>query len=364
MFSHNGKISTRQVMILLILQMFNMNMLIMPRISTNYLGRNGYIASILAVILGLVYVFFITSLTTRFPGSTFVEISNSLLPKWIANIVLLLLVIKLIVSVGLELRLFGEMISQIMLSKTPISVIMIVLALAAAYLVKSGSEATARMGEILIWFIGIPLIIALLVLVFHSDYREVLPFFRVEPSQVAMGTVLTSAMFVPLEILLMLNGLMEKPLTSKKAGRKAVIIIGVLQAVITLLCIAQTGLKETRSQIWPVIVLMKSIGMKDTTVENQEALMLIVWIFSVYMYVSVNIYIIGLIGSRVCNFKRENIFVLPLIPVVLLVALYPRDLGVVYSYYLKFEYYYGMYFVVPIPLILLLIAKIRGVGNE
>lgn len=364
MFSHNGKMSTRQVMILLILQMFNMNMMIIPRVSTNYLGRNGYVASIIAIVLGLIYVFFITSLTTSFPGLTFVEIANSVLPNWIANVVVLLLALKLIVSVGLELRLFGEMIVQIMLPKTPISVIMIVLVLAAVYLVKSGVEATARMGEILIWFIGIPLSISIIVLVFNSDYRELLPFFRVGPMDVTIGTVLTSVMFVPLEILLMLNGLMEKPSTSKKAGRTAVVTIGILQGIITLLCIAQNGLKETQSQIWPVIVLMKSMGMNDTVVENQEVVMLIVWIFSVYMYVSISIYIIGLIGSRSCKFKRENIFALPLVPIILLVALYPHDLGVVYRYYLKFEYYFGLCFIIPIPFILLLIAKIRGVGND
>ena len=93
--------------------------------------------------------------------------------------------------------------------------------------------------------------------------------------------------------------------------------------------------------------------------ENQEVLMLIVWIFSIYMYLSVSIYLITVIGSRVCKFKRENIFALPSIPIILLAALYPRDLGVVYTYYLRFEYYYGLWFVVPVPLILLLIAKIR-----
>lgn len=364
MFSHNGRISTRQVMILLILQMFNMNMLIMPRVSTNYLGRNGYIASILAIVLGVIYVVFVTSLTTKFPGETFVEISNSLLPEWIANTLILLLVIKMIISTGLELRLFGEMISQIMLPKTPISVIMIALILCAAYLVKSGAEATARMGEVLIWFIGIPLVIALLILICNSDFREILPFFRVQPLEVVEGTVLTSVMFVPIEILLMLNGLMDKPLASKKAAKKAVIIIGILQAIITLLCIVQNGLEQTQNQLWPVIVLMKSMGSRDTIVENQEVLMLIVWIFSVYMYVSTSIYIIGLMGSRSCKFKRENVFVLPILPIVLLVGLYPSDLGVVYSCYLKFEYYFGIFFIIPIPLILLLIAKIRGVGNE
>lgn len=361
MFSHNGKISTRQLMILLILQMFNMNILIMPRIGVGYWGKSGFLAPLAAIILGEIYLLCVTSLTRRFPKSTFVEITTQLLPKWIAYVVITLLAVKLTVSVGLELRMFGELISQIMLQKTPTVVIMIVLTVSAAYLVKSGIEATARMGEIVIFFMGVPLIIALGITIFRVNYEEVLPFLPIELSNVAVGTGLTSSLFVPIEILLMLNGLMDKPQMSRKAGTAAIISIGVLQALITLLCITQNGSNEILRQLWPVIILMKSVGMNNTVAENQEILMLIIWIFSAYMYVGIGIYIISLIGSRTCKFKRENVFVLPIIPIILLVALYPHNLGIVYRYYLRFEYYFGLWFLVPIPLFLLLVAKIRRI---
>lgn len=361
MFSHNGKISVRQTMILLILQMFNMNLLVMPRIGVRYWGRSGYIIPIISIALGLVYLFCVTNLTTKFPNLTLVEIVKRILPQWIAVIVVFLFVIKLIVSAGLELRMFGELISQIMLQKTPIAVIMIVITVAAAYLVKSGIEATARMGEIVIFFIGVPLIIALGICIFRVDYKEVLPFLTIEMDDLLIGTGLTSCIFVPIEILLMLTGLMAKPHKCRKAGVGAIVTIGVLQAIITLLCITQSGCNEVRRQMWPTIVLMKSIGMNNTIAENQEILMLIIWIFSVYMYLGISIYVVSLIGSRTCKFKRENIFVLPVIPIILLVALYPHDLGVVYNYYLKFEYYFGIWFLIPIPLFLSFVAKIRGI---
>jgi len=359
MFSHNGKISARQVMILLILQMLNMNMLIMPRIGANYLGRNSYIAPIIAILIGLIYLFCVTSLTTKFPKSTFVEITKELLPNWISYILIVAFAAKLVISVGLELRMFGELVNQVMLPRTPISIIMIVFILSAAYLVKSGIESTGRMSEILIYFIAVPLIIALLIMIFKTDYREVLPFFQVDPTDVGIGTVLVSFMFVPLEILLMLNGLMEHPNRVRKSGIRAIIVVGVLQAIITLLCITQNGLQETQTQMWPVIVLMKSLGMNDTIVENQEVLLLIMWVFSIYMYISTSLYIISLIGSRSYKFKRENVFILPAVPIILFIALFPNDLGVVYSYYVRFEYYYGIWFIIPIPLILVLIAKMR-----
>lgn len=359
MFSHNGKVSGRQMMILLILQMFNMNLLIIPRICTQYLGRNGYIAPIIAIIIGVIYLFIITGLTLRFPDFTFAEISKHLLPNSIAYILILLLCVKFIISTGLEVRMFTEVIAQVMLPKTPKSVIMIVLLLTVAYLVKSGVEAIARMGEVIIYFVIVPLIIVLLMIIFRVEYKEIMPFFQISPREVLAGTGLTSFIFIPLEVLLVFNGLMNKPEEIKKVGVKAIITIGIIEGIITLLCITQCGVKEIKNQIWPVIVLMKSIGLNNSVQENQEMLMLIVWIFSIFMNVSISILSISLLGSRSCNFKRENVFVLPVLPIILLIALLPHDLGRVYTYYLNFQYYYGIWFVMPIPLILLLIAKIK-----
>lgn len=360
MFSHNGKISARQMTILLILQMLNLNMLMMPRVGSYYMERNAYLAPIFAIVIGLLEVYIITALTNQFQGQTLVEITKALLPNWLSVIIVLLLAIKLVISTSLELRMFGELISQIMLPKTPITLIMMCLLLVAAYLVKSGIESTGRMGEIMLYFIGAPLIIALLLIAFRTSYEEVLPFFRINLSQAVKGTGLVSIMFVPLEIMLILNGLMHYPEKARKSGNKAVIILGILQGLITLFCITQNGVYETQNQMWPTVLLMKSLGMKNSIVENQEVLMLIVWIFSVYMYVCINLFMSSLIGSRCLHFKRENLFILPLVPIVLLLANLPYDLGMIYKCYLNFEYYFGLWFVIPIPLILLCISKLKG----
>lgn len=360
MFSHNGKISARQMTILLILQMLNLNMLIMPRIGSHYMERNAYLAPIFAILIGLLEVYIITELMNQFQGKTLVELTKAILPNWLSVILVLLLAIKLIVSTSLELRMFGELISQIMLPKTPITLIMMCLLLVAAYLVKSGIEATGRMGEIMLYFVGAPLVIAILLITFRTKYEEVLPFFRIHFSDAIKGTGLVSIMFVPIEIMLMLNGLMRYPEKARKSGIKAVIVIGVIQGLITLFCITQNGVYETQNQMWPTVLLMKSLGMKNSIVENQEVLMLIVWIFSVYMYVCINLFISSLIGSRTLNFKRENLFILPLVPIILLLANLPYDLGMIYNCYLNFEYYFGIWFVIPIPLILLCITKLKG----
>lgn len=364
MFSHNGRISTRQVMILLILQMFNTNMLLLPKLSTYYVGRNGYILPIVAIVFGIIYVYCITALTMRFPGKTLVEIACEILPDGVAYIIVGIFAIKLLIGAGLELRMFGELILQVMLPRTPIIVIMLVILLTASYLVKSGIEATARMGEVLIYFIMIPIVILFIIIALKVDYQEVLPFFQTNLKSVGWGALSISYMFTPLEFMLMMTGLMRKPDKVRKVGIGAVCTIGVLAGIITLLTIAEIGLGETQRQVWPVLALMQSIGIKNSVVENQEVIMLGVWILSVFMYISSGLYFSSLIGSRSCRFKRENVFVLPLIPVVLFISVWPKNLVQAYNYYFKFQLYLGTWFLIVVPLILLVIAKIRRLGYE
>lgn len=364
MFSHNGKISTRQVTILLILQMFNTNILLLPKLCTYYVGRDGYILPLVAIIVGIIYVYCITVLTMRFPNMTLVELTKSILPNWLAYLLLIIFAAKILVGTGLELRMLGEMILQIMLPKTPLMVIMIIMLLTTGYLVKSGIEATARMGEILVYFIFVPLIIIFVVIALKADYGEILPFFQTNIESVGLGALNISFLFVPLEFLLMITGLTEKPSKVRKAGIVAVIIIGVLECVITLLTISEVGLGETQRQLWPVIALLQSLGLKNSIVENQEILTLTGWVLSIFIYISSGIYFASLIGSRSCRFKRENVFVLPLIPIIFFIAIWPKNIVQAYNWYLGFQYYFGIWFLIPIPLILLLIAKVRRIGSE
>ncbi len=364
MFTHNGKISVRQVTMLLVLQMFNMTILILPKMAADFVGRNGYILPIVALIFGVIYVWCITGLTKNFPGDTLVEFTPKVVPRFVAYIIVIAFAIKLIVTTGLELRMFGEMITQVMLPKTPLVVIMLVMLLSTAYLVKSGMEATARMGEILVYFVFVPLGIVFCKILISADYKQVMPFFQTNLAQVGRGSYYISLSFMPIEFMLMMTGLMEKPKKARRAAFRAILIIAILETLIILLTICSIGIGEVDRQIWPVLTLMQSIENAGRIIENQEIFMMTGWILSIFMYISSGLYFTSLIGSRSFRFKRENVFVLPLVPIVYFIAVWPTSLIQTYDYYIKFQRCFGAWFLIPVPLLLWLIAKVRRVGYE
>lgn len=364
MYTHNARISVHQAKLMLILQMFNTSILILPRVAARQAGHDGYLLPIVAFFIGAIYIYTLSALTIRFSGETIVEFMPKIVTKPISVIICVLFAIKLIISSGLELRMFSEMISQVLLPRTPIEVIILIMLFAIAYLIKSGIEATGRMAEVLIYFVFIPLIVVLSLVVVKTDYKQVMPFFTAQPVEALKGAYYTSLTFLPLEFLLMLGAMLKKPKKIKRIAFWAIGIIAVIETIVIVLTFTGVGVIETTRQIWPVITLMENIQLPGSFVENQEILMMSWWVLSIYMYVGGGIYFASQIFSELMHFERENVTVLPLLPVVFLVAIFPGSLVESYKYFIAFQGKYGIWFLFIIPLFLLLIAKVRRVRGD
>ena len=357
MFSHNERVSVRQVEIFLVLQMLNTTILFLPKVAGKYVGRNGYILPLIAIILGVIYVYCIDGVTQQFPGETLVEFTPKILPSFFAYIIIFLFALKIIITIGLEVRMLGEIVSEVLLPKTPIQVIILVMLLTTTYLVKSGIEATCRMAEILIYLVAIPLLWVFILVLPDGNYKQLMPFLQTNIRSIGVGTFVVSLAFVPIECMLMLTGMMEKPKKAKRAMFVAVILVGIIEAIMILLTYVGVGFNESQRQVWPVLTLMQSTGISGSGMENQEILMMTGWIFSIFMYISAGLYFSGVIFSRSFKFKRENIFALPLVPILYFVAMIPENLVDAYRYYITFQYYFSIWFIFPVPLILALLAK-------
>lgn len=364
MYTHNASISVRQTRLLLILQMFNMSMLVIPRVAAKQAGHDGYLLPILGFCIGLIYIFLITKLLDRFPGESMDIFSRKILGKWLGWSVIGVYVIKLLIGAGFEVRLFAEMISQVLLPQTPLPVIVLILLFTVYYLIKSGLEASGRMAEILAYFILIPLAFVLCLILIKPDYGQLLPILQVNPKGLFIGGYCMSMTFMPLEFMLIIGALVNKPSKVKKICIYAIGFISIIEVFIIALTFMGVGMVSSTKQIWPVLTLMQSIQLPGSFLENQEILMMSWWVLSVYMYISGSLYIAGVTISKVMKFNRQNVTVLPMIPIVFIIAMIPGSLGESYSYLTSFTTYTGPLFLFFVPLMLLIVAKFRKVGGQ
>lgn len=364
MYTHNASISVRQARILLVLQMFNMSIIMLPRIAGKTAGHDGYMLPIAAFVIGSLYIGVITSLINRFRGEGIVGFAPKIISKPIGLLICILFVVKLIISAGLELRMFAEMIAQVLLPNTPLAVIILVMLFTVYYLIKSGVEATGRMAEILVYFVFVPLVAILSLIVIKTDYKQLLPIFQSQPEGFLRGAYYVSLTFMPLEFLLVIGAMISKPSKIRGICFFAVGVISLIEIAIIILTFTGIGTIESTKQLWPVLTLMESIQLPGSFVENQEILMMVWWVLSIYMYVSGGIYVASHILSKIAKFERENVTVIPLLPIVFFIAMAPGSLVDSYQYFVKFQGIYGPIFLFIIPALLLIIAKIRKVGQK
>lgn len=364
MYTHNANISLRQLKFMLILQMFNMSTLIIPRVAANEAGHDGYLLPLWGFLIGCIYVWVITKVLERFPGEGIDTFAGKALSKWVGYIVIGLYVVKIVAGAGFEVRLFAEMISQVLLPSTPIAVIILFLLFAVYYLIKSGLEATGRMAEILAYFVFVPLVFILFLVIIKADFGELLPILTAGPENVAKGAYYMSMTFTPLEFLLMIGALVNKPNKIRRTCRWAIGIMALLEVIIIALTFSGVGMVTSSKQIWPVLTLMESVQLPGSILENQETLMMSWWIMSVYMYICGGMYVAGLALSKLCKFNRQNVTFLPLVPIIFFVAMVPKSLGEAYAYLTSYHKYTGSLFLLIIPTLILIVAKIRKVGGQ
>jgi spore germination protein len=84
---------------------------------------------------------------------------------------------------------------------------------------------------------------------------------------------------------------------------------------------------------------------------------------TVFLLINAYLFFSGLLIKKVINLKEQNFLILPLIPIVYLISLLPDNIVETYKWIGIMTRYVSILFLLPIPLILLVVAKMRGLGK-
>lgn len=364
MFSQNNKISIRQIKILVILNMFSNTSLILPRLATEIAAEDGWIIVIGGAIVSLVYVYIITTLVKMFPGRDIMTYTELIFSRPVALVIGGIFCIKLVILAGLEIRIFGELVKQTLLRDTPIEIIVITMLFVVAYLTRKGFEARARMAELLIFIIVIPLILIFLFAVPDIKMYHISPVFMMDMKTFFYGSFLMSMIYSGLELLLLSAPFVNKPQNIPKAAFVSVIFVAVLNGAICLLTIGSFGPIETSRQLWPVMSIMQTIHLPGSLIQRQDALMVSFWIMTVFLLINGYMFFSTYLIKKMTRLKEQNFLVLPLLPIIYLISLMPDNIVETYGWIRLMTRYVSILFLLPIPLILLIAAKLKGIGEK
>ncbi len=364
MLSFNDKISIRQLQVLLILDIFGTGVIVLPRRVAEFGDQDGWIVIIIATLIAMIYAYFITSIGRMFPNKSFLEYTSIILSKPIAILISIGFIIKIVIGIAMEIRFFAEIIRQTMLYSTPFIVIFFGIILVSAYAAAKGYETRARIAEVLIYIMFIPLAFVFGVVAFDVDYSNLLPIMKTPPVNLIIGGFFTGISFKGMEFCLLVYPYIQKPKAVRKAVVNAIGFIGILMCFVTIITIGKFGPFDVKRQMWPVLEMMDSIDFPGSFIERQDALIMSFWIIATFSVVNSGLFFSSILLKDIFKKGRHSLYILACIPIVLIIAYIPKSIVDVYNIMEAVFITFGIVYMLIIPLILMLVAKARRLGEK
>ena len=366
MLAANGKITMRQLQILIILSAMGTGIIVLPRRVAEFAGQDGWIIAVglivLAVLIGLLISSAVITATKTKPEAGFIEFTGDLLTRPVAYICGIALWLKLVLSAGLELRIFMEITQSIMLPQTPLAAVSAAVLFVCAYAAAKGMEARARVAEILFAVMALPFIFLVALAFFDTNFANLQPVMVTPPGDLLHGTLALGFIFTGLECLLLVSPFIKK--NRRHMGRYVAGALGFAGGVIlliTVLTIAKFG-RGVANQPWPVLRMMDMLNIPGSFIERQEALMFSFWIITAFAIGNMMLFFGGLLVKDMFKPTARHLGVIVTTLAVFAVSIFPWEdvYGILDFIYLTA----GVFFMVVLPTFLLIAAKLRSVSRQ
>lgn len=179
MFACNNKISNRQLQILIISNAIGIGIISIPQILFGSSIIN--LVGLLILILGIIFL----ASKKNYNSEDFLASLQKKIGPYPTKILLSFLLAKIILTSAWQLKLFSDIVKIYVLPKTPSYLVILILILTSSYLISKGYEVRARLSEILIWLIILPLAIVFFITVFDIKSLAQINFdFGIRPTKI------------------------------------------------------------------------------------------------------------------------------------------------------------------------------------
>ncbi|MGE7926630.1 endospore germination permease [Lysinibacillus xylanilyticus] len=360
-------ISSRQFMIITLLSSIGTAILISPASVTREAKQDAWIAAIISVVLSLLLIKLLVTVGKRTPTLTFVEANEKILGRFFGKITSIGFIILSLLSAGELLYFIGIFMKTAIMPETPMMAFAFLFSIIIIYAAFLGIEVFARSAEILF---------AMFILIFIFFVICISPSVQMENLQPIMEAPAKSLFFsiirlmsifsFPLVILLMIFPSTVNVHESAQKGFYIGTILGgiVLIAIITL-AILVLGPANTASRTFPSYSLAQRISIGNF-LQRIEVIMAAMWIISIYIKTFMFFYA-GVIGiAQICKIKNHRPLIFPFGMIILGLSQIVHP-NIIHSDIYNKETWpiFSFIFAILLPLVLLLVAKIRKInGNQ
>lgn len=309
--------------------------------------------------VGLVELGIVYNLGMRFPQKTLTQYSEILLGKILGKMLSFGYIAFLIFMSFFVVSAFTDFITIHLMPETPRIVFNFFLTLLAAYAVFQGLEVIARIAQFVLPLGLLGLSFLILFPLFNADFSQLLPFFDKGIPAVLSGVILPAALFGELAVLTFLLPMTNKPQEVFKNGAYGLLTAGFFLTAVTTVTIAVFGPEQTQILLFPFLHLAKSI--KVMGIQRLEYFVIFIWVSGIVVKIAVLYYIECFTIVKVLALKDKKLvmMILGILQVIVPNYMFKNSFesGMFFATYWA---PFALLFELAIPLLLLLLAVIKG----
>jgi spore germination protein (amino acid permease) len=274
--------------------------------------QDAWIVILLALLIGLGFIWIYTELQNAFPDRNYVQIILAILGKKFGIPFILLNVLGCIWHCARNLREFGELIIITTLPETPLWVILFVFLSVSIYAMLKGVETLARVSEMVMPVILI-FIISLYVLVYISgdvDFKKLTPVLGngVKPVLKVLPEVVMFPFGEMFVFLMYWNYANEKNVV-RKTAMKAVLWSGILLCLSLIIYITVLGPKYASIATIPLVETIRLVNIGNI-ISNIDAIGVIIIFLGGFFKMSIYLNAIVLILTTLFKIKNYKLIVI------------------------------------------------------
>ncbi|MGE7953977.1 GerAB/ArcD/ProY family transporter [Lysinibacillus xylanilyticus] len=358
-------ISSRQFTIIVILFTVGTSILIIPASIATEVKQDAWIVAIIGTLLSIPILTLFMALVKKMPTLSFVEITEKILGSFLGKIVTIGFVILTLLSSGELLYFIGNFLQTEVMPETPPVVFSILFNLIILFAAYSGIEVFARTLEILFPAFLFIFIIFVLFITPEIEIKNVQPILEVSAQPLIYSILHFMGLFsFPLVVILMVFPSAINNYTSGKKGFYiGTLIGGLILTIVIALSILVLGVTNTSLRTFPSYTLAQRISIGNF-LQRIEVIMAFIWMVTIFVRAFMYFYatVKGLGEILKINDHRRLILPLGMITVALSQIVHPNNMHSSKYNQETWPLYIGI-FALFLPLLLLIVAKLRNIKN-
>ncbi|MFB5661521.1 endospore germination permease [Alteribacillus sp. HJP-4] len=358
------KIDVAQFTLLVVLFTIGSAIIYIPPILAVSAMQDAWLSAFAGLLVGLLSSLLLVRVSQLYPDLTLAEYCERILGKWAGKLAALWFISFAFLLAALNVRNMGEFMSSQILYGTPFESIHFIFICVVVFGARLGIEVLGRAAELVIPFVLFFIFVIIVSVLPEAEWNNLKPFLAEGMRPVFAGAFQFAGFpFFELVIFLMVFPFVNQSHKAGKGFMVGVITGAAVLLVLTTLSIAVLGAEESARIIYPVYMLTKRITIGGF-IERIEAVVAGIWMITIYFKLSICFYAASFGIKNLLNLKDYRPLLLPLalIMLILSVIIYPNII-----YLATFtERYWTLYSGTAgllIPLILLVVAKIRRIGS-